>query len=134
MNHRLSLLALPWLGCSETDMDSADAEPVPGVEITLTDFQTRACWADAQGTDSLTTSQVGVGAIAVVHELELQDCTALSATAYADEDVLHVVYDRVPTGECGAYCWFRVEYMLTGVPAGEWWIQVEDWSSEVSVP
>ena len=116
-------------------MDSALPVTNPGVEITVTDFQTRACWPDAQGSDSLITSQVGVGAISVVHELALQDCTELSAVAYADGDVLHVDYDRVPTEDCGAQCWFRVEYMLTGVPAGEWLLQIDEtWSSDVSVP
>ena len=134
MNVRWRLLWLPWLGCTSDSHDSATFEPDPGLDITVTDFQTRACWPDAQGTDSLMTNQVGVGAIRSFMSWPCRTARNCPQTP-ADGSVLHVAYDHLQTGDCVEECWFRVEYMLTGVPAGEWLVQVEDeWFSEVSVP
>ena len=121
------------LGCVSTDLDSADL-PL-GISVTLTDFQYRACWDDVSGSESVTTSQVGVGAIAVEHEIQFGDCIIPSALAYADEDWIRVEYEQAKEGSCSSECWFRVQFMLTGVPAGTWTVAIEDApTSSVVVP
>ena len=127
----IGLLAL--VACQSEPADSAT--PVEGVDVTVTDFQYRNCWDDVSGSERVSTSQVGTGAIAVQHEVELEDCTTLEASATADESRLLVDYVRGTEGDCARICWFRVDFMLTGVPAGTWTVEIEDGpSSAVIVP
>ena len=118
------VLAIVSSACASAEMDTG--EILPGEPVTLTDFQYRTCWEDVSGTESVTAQQVGAGAIAVEHEVELEDCTDLGAAAYAEADRLRVLYDYSNEGPCETTCWFRVEFMITGVPAGTWTVVVED--------
>jgi hypothetical protein len=120
-------------GCQSLPEDTSTDEP--GLEVTLTDFQYRTCWEDVSGSERVTASHAGTGAIAVLHEVELEDCTTLTASALADEARLQVDYTREVDGDCESICWFRVDFMLTGVPAGTWTVAIEDGpTSAVIVP
>ena len=120
-------------GCQSLPEDTSTGEP--GLEVTLTDFQYRTCWEDVSGSERVTASHAGTGAIAVLHEVELEDCTTLTASALADEARLQVNYTQGVEGDCESICWFRVDFMLTGVPAGTWTVAIEDGpTSAVIVP
>jgi hypothetical protein len=121
------------LGCARSEGDSALEEP--GVEVTLTDFQYRSCWDDVSGSERVVASHSGEGAIAVLHEIEYQDCMQIQASAQADEARLVVDYEVAEDGECSEICWFRIDFMLTGIPAGTWTVEIEDApTSAVIVP
>ena len=127
------IFAMLITACAAPEKDTGQG-PL-GHPVTLTDFQYRACWEDVSGAESVTTRQLGAGAISVEHEVWLEDCTVPCASAFVDEDRLRVVYDYTNQGTCETTCWFRVEFMLTGVPAGTWTVIVEDApSSSVVVP
>jgi hypothetical protein len=128
-----SLVLAALAGCSGATLDTA-IDP-PGLDVTVTDFQFRACWGDVSGSERVSTSLVGDGVIAVLHEVEAEDCTQLDASALADENRLLVDYREETDGECSEICWFRVDFMLTGLPAGTWTVEIEDGpSSAVIVP
>ena len=127
------LLLVLVLGCTGPGGDSAEEDP--GVEITLTDFQYRACWGDVSGSERVVASQSGEGAIAVLHEVEYQDCVQIQASAQADEARLVVDYGIAEDGACSELCWYRVDFMLTGIPAGTWTVEIDDApTSAVIVP
>ena len=52
------------LGCHADTADTSSEEPA--LEVTVTDFQVRACWEDVSGSERVTASHSGTGAIAVV--------------------------------------------------------------------
>ena len=121
------------VGCSGSMVDSA-VDP-PELEVTVTDFQYRACWGDVSGSELVSTSLAGDGVIAVLHEVEAEDCTQLEASAVVEGNRLLVDYQEETQGECTEICWFRIDFMLSGIPAGTWTVAIEDGpSSAVVVP